>query len=181
MVLMAPKDEPELQQMMVTAMHHSGPAAIRYPRGVGPGHELLDSPSSLTIGAGERLKDGRDAAVLAVGGRVYPALEAVRRLEERGAGTFAVYNARFIKPLPAEIIQELAGQHSRLLILEENVLAGGFSSAVLEFLADKRLMSGLQVTRLGLPDRFVQHGSIKDQLQEVGLDIASIEKALENL
>jgi len=181
MVLMAPKDEPELQQMMVTAMHHSGPAAIRYPRGVGPGHELLDSPSPLPLGAGERIKDGRDAAVLAVGSRVAPALEAVRRLEGRGPRTFAVYNARFIKPLPAEIIQEVAGRHSRLLILEENVLAGGFSSAVLEFLADKHLMSGLQVTRLGLPDRFVQHGSIKDQLQEVGLDIVSIEKALEQL
>ena len=180
-VLMAPKDEPELQQMMVTAQEHPGPAAIRYPRGVGPGHELLDAPQPLTIGEGEKIKDGRDGAVLAVGSRVYPALEAVHRLEKRTSETFAVYNARFIKPLPAHLLLELADQHSRIVILEENALAGGFSSAVLEFLADNQLLSGLQVTRLGLPDRFIPHGTIKDQLQETGLDIQSIEATLENL
>lgn len=181
MVIMAPKDEPELQRMLVTGLQHNGPAALRYPRGVGPGHELLDTPEPLTVGRGEKMKDGRDGAVLAVGSRVFPALEAVHRLEQRSSRTYALYNARFIKPVPEDILFELAQAHSRLLILEENALAGGFSSAVLEFLADNRLLSGLEVTRLGLPDRFVPHGTIREQLQEVGLDIESIESALENL
>ncbi|MDZ7762576.1 MAG: 1-deoxy-D-xylulose-5-phosphate synthase [Desulfovermiculus sp.] len=181
MSLMAPKDEPELQSMLALAMNHPGPIAVRYPRGVGPGHALLQQPEPTPLGRAETLKEGKDAVVLALGSRVYPALQAVHTVEEKTRAQIGLLNARFVKPLPIEDIQELIQGVSKLLVVEENALAGGFGSAVLEFLADENLMSGLEVKRLGLPDVFIGHGPCPTLRQEAGIDQAHIAQALEQL
>lgn len=181
MTLMAPKDEPELQSMLALALDHSGPAAVRYPRGVGPGHALPELPEHITHGRAESLKPGGDAVVLAVGSRVYPALQAVHTVEEKTGMRIGLVNARFVKPLPEKDILEVVQNTKKLLLAEENALAGGFGSAVLEFLADNNLMSGLKVKRLGLPDAFIGHGPCPTLRREAGIDAGHIAKVLEEL
>jgi 1-deoxy-D-xylulose-5-phosphate synthase len=181
MTLMAPKDEPELQSMMVTALQHPGPAAVRYPRGQGPGHPLNDDPSALPIGRGEILKQGKEALIVAVGGPVQAALEAAQTLEQERSCSIGVFNARFIKPLPEEQILELAQQYSRFLLVEENALAGGFGSSVLELLADRNRLGSLKIRRLGLPDRFIPHGHPEKLRSLVGLDGEGVAAALREL
>jgi len=178
MTLMAPKDEAELQRMLATCLALGAPAAVRYPRGVGVGAALSGDPEPLEVGRGELLKDGDAAAVIAVGSRVHPALEAARELSESGGPEVAVFNARFVKPLPGEQILKLAAKTGKLLIVEENAVAGGFGSAVLELLADNDALSGVTVRRMGLPDAFVEHGKQKQLRTRVGIDKAGIAKAL---
>ena len=181
MTLMAPKDEPELQSMLALAMNHAGPIAVRYPRGVGPGHALGQQPEPTPFGRAEVLKEGKDAVVLALGSRVYPALQAVKSAEEKTLAQIGLINARFVKPLPTEDIRELIQGISKLLVVEENALAAGFGSAVLEFLADENLLSGLEVKRLGLPDEFIGHGPCPTLRHEAGIDQAHIDQTLEEL
>jgi 1-deoxy-D-xylulose-5-phosphate synthase len=181
MTLMAPKDEPELQSMLALALGHSGPAAVRYPRGVGPGHALKKQPEDIAYGRAEPLKPGGDAVVLAVGSRVSPALQAVHTVEEKTGMRIGLVNARFVKPLPEKDILEVVQDTKKLLLVEENALAGGFGSAVLEFLADNNLMSGLKVKRLGLPDAFIGHGPCPTLRREAGIDVDHIARALEEL
>ncbi len=181
--MMAPKDEAELQRLLVTAMAYDGPLAIRYPRGVGVGAPLLDAPDAVEVGTGELMREGTDALVLAVGSRVYPSLEAAEELEKETGASVAVYNARSIKPLSAEMLQ-LAAQAKRLMLVEENVLAGGFSSAVLEALCDGGLLyaSGpKKIKRMGVPDAFVEHGAQKKLREQVGIDQTGIKRALQEL
>jgi 1-deoxy-D-xylulose-5-phosphate synthase len=182
MTLMAPKDEPELQAMLALATNLSGPAAIRYPRGMGPGHELADQVHPISCGQAEILREGEETAVLAIGSRVYPALRAVQEIEGKTGAQIGLVNARFVKPLPQDTLRSLIlNGISKLLVVEENALAGGFGSAVLEFLADQDLLSGLRIKRLGLPDAFVGHGPCATLRREVGIDQDHIARALEEL
>ncbi|MFP4127806.1 MAG: 1-deoxy-D-xylulose-5-phosphate synthase [Desulfonatronovibrio sp.] len=168
MICLAPKDEEEMQRMLLTAVNHPGPAVVRYPRGVGIGAELKDDIRPIDMAQGELVKDGDQGVIMAVGSRLYPALEAAMELESEGL-SLAVFNPRFIKPLPVEMIQELIKRFNRILTVEENILAGGFSSAVLEFLSDHDLISGLKIKRMGIPDMFVEHGTQKELRRMLGL------------
>jgi len=180
LVLMAPKDENELRHMLYTAVDHPGPVALRYPRGRGAGVAFSSTLSKIPLGKAELLKEGEDLLILAVGASVYPALKAAGDLEKQGFHA-TVVNARFIKPLDENLILTLAASHGRVLTVEENVVAGGFGSAVLELLADQGLF-GVAVKRLGIPDTFVEHGSQDILRQKFGLDAAGILKgALELL
>lgn len=174
-VVMAPKDEPELQQLLVTAFYLDKPAAIRYPRGTGPGKPLLKQPEPLPVGQAEVLKSGRELALLAVGRQVRTALETAQYLESFGL-TPTVVNMRFIKPVDTRLILSLLGSHSLIVTLEENVIIGGFGSLVSQFVAQH---GGPRVLNFGLPDSFVTHGATEVLLKEIGLDSFSIgEKVL---
>lgn len=178
LVLMAPRNEPELQHMLATALAYAGPVALRYPRGVGEGAALVETPEILPLGRGELLREGSDGVIVALGSRVNPALEAARMLCEETGREVAVFNARFVKPLPEEQLLALAGSQPFMLLVEENALPGGFGSAVLEFLADHDALSSLRVKRLGVPDRFIEHGSQKELRARVGINRDGILNAL---
>ena len=163
MVVMAPKDENELCRMLLTAVNHGGPTALRYPRGPAVGVKLETSPSPVPLGKAEILTHGADLLVLAIGRMVNEALEAGQELERHGIQT-TVVNARFVKPLDEALIIRLCLEIPRVLIVEENALQGGFGSAVLELLADRNVTPAI-VQRIGLPDQFIEHGSLA-QLRE---------------
>lgn len=169
LTLMAPKDEAELQRMLATAMAHPGPVAIRYLRGVGVGADLCDDPQPIPLGQGELLRDGTDAVIVALGSRVMPAFEAALALEAEHGLSVAVYNARFVKPLPEEDLLALAGRFKVVVTVEENALQGGFGSAVLELLADRGALCGQKIRRLGVPDHFVEHGPQKALREILGI------------
>ena len=156
-VIAAPKDEDEFQHLLYTAINAGQPMAVRYPRGNGEGVPLTQDFQQLPIGKGEMLKEGEDVGILAIGSTVYPALATVEKLAADGVHC-AVANVRFAKPLDSELIMELAASTKRLVTVEENALAGGFGSAVLELLGKAKL-KGVKVKCLGLPDRFIEHGT----------------------
>jgi 1-deoxy-D-xylulose-5-phosphate synthase len=156
MVVAAPKDEDELQHLLLTATKAGCPMAVRYPRGKGHGVPLSSDLKQLPLGKGEILRDGRDVCILAIGSTVYPALDAARRLAEEGIEC-TVVNARFAKPLDSELILEQASRTGRLVTVEENVLAGGFGSAVVQLLESSKLV-GVRTEYIGLPDSFIEHG-----------------------
>lgn len=178
MTLMAPKDEAELQRMLLTSVNHNGPAAIRYPRGAGLGVALDENLKPLETGRGELLKEGGDALIVAVGSRVYPAWETLVEVEMEHSCSLALFNARFIKPLPEKQLLELAARFERILVVEENTRVGGFSSALLECLADNNAFKGQTIKRIGLPDAFIEHGPQKELRQIAGVDRLGIKKAL---
>ncbi|WP_207259998.1 1-deoxy-D-xylulose-5-phosphate synthase [Desulfovibrio sp. Huiquan2017] len=180
LVVMAPKDEAELARMMATAFAFDGPCAVRYPRGTGVGAKVSDHPKRIAVGKGELMRDGTDALIVAIGSRVYPAVEAAMELDEAGLSV-AVFNARFVKPLPEKQLLELAGRFDHILLVEENALAGGFGSAVLELLAAHDALDGKHVRQLGLPDEFVEHGTQKELRRMLGLDKDGIKQALAKL
>ena len=171
LTLMAPKDENELRDMLYTAVAHPGPIALRYPRGKGVGVAFSSTLQKVPIGQAEVLREGEDLLILALGASVYPALAAAEKLEAHGFSA-TVVNARFVKPLDENLILTLAAKHGRVLTVEENVLAGGFGSAVLELLADRGL--AVAVKRLGIPDIFVEHGAPAILRQKYGLDADGI-------
>ncbi len=156
MIVAAPKDEVEFQHLLYTAINAGRPMAVRYPKGSGVGRPLTSDFQLLPIGKGEILKAGEDIAILALGSTVYPALAAAEKLAHAGIRC-AVANMRFAKPLDSELIIKLAETTKHLLTVEENALAGGFGSAVLEILEQTKL-AGVKVERLGLPDKFIDHG-----------------------
>lgn len=166
-IVMAPKDENELQHMLRTAVEYDGPAAIRYPRGAGFGVPLDPDVKAVPVGRAELLRDGDDALIVAYGATVHPALEAAEELAGEGVSA-AVLNARFAKPLDAEKIVALARRCGAVLTVEEHASAGGFGSAVLEALSE----GGVDVPShcLAVPDRLVEHGDPKQQLHALGLD-----------
>ncbi|MGK2940847.1 MAG: 1-deoxy-D-xylulose-5-phosphate synthase, partial [Immundisolibacter sp.] len=172
--LMAPKDENELRHMLRTAVEHPGPVALRYPRGNGLGVALDAEIRALPIGRGELLRDGDDLAIVALGSRVAPALEAAERLAAEGISV-AVFNARFVKPLDVVAIADLARRCGALLTVEEHALAGGFGSAVLEALAGEGVSVPVRV--LAVPDVLVEHGDPAAQLVAFGLDAGGIAAA----
>ncbi len=169
-VVMAPKDENELQHMLYTAIAHDGPVAVRYPRGNGYGVALDQTLRELPIGQGEVLRRGGDATVLAVGTMVAPCLEAANTLEKDGI-YLTVVNARFVKPLDRELVLGLARQTGLLFTAEENAIQGGFGSAILEILEEEGI-SGVQVHRMGYPDSFVEQGEQHELRARYGLDLA---------
>jgi len=172
MIIMTPKDENELQHMLKTALEHNGPAALRYPRGTGLGVPMDQELKMLSIGKGEVLQDGDDVVIIAIGNMVKPAQVAGERLTAGGISA-AVVNARFVKPLDEELILRLAKKTGRVVTVEEHALQGGFGSAVLECVEDNRL-STVKILRIGLPDRFIEHGPQAVLRQKYGLDTDGI-------
>lgn len=172
MVLMAPKDEDELQHMLFTSVNYNGPSAIRYPRGAAIGVELSPQFKLLEIGKGEIILEGSDVVILAIGNMVYPAIEASSILKKDGIDA-AVVNARFIKPIDESLILKLAYKYKNIITVEEGALAGGFGSAVLEVL-ERNSVSEVRVKRIGLPDKFIEHGSIKELHNIYGLNAEDI-------
>jgi 1-deoxy-D-xylulose-5-phosphate synthase len=175
MVVMAPKDENELRRMLVTALAHNGPVAIRYPRGLGVGAAIEPSPNKLPIGQVERLTRGDDLLILAIGSMVAEALMAHNHLRAQGIQT-TVVNSRFVKPLDADQIVDLVRPFTRIMTVEENVLHGGFGSAVLELLADHGALPPY-IKRIGIPDRFIEHGSQSILRAKYGLNAEGITTA----
>jgi 1-deoxy-D-xylulose-5-phosphate synthase len=166
LVLMSPKDGNEMRKMFEFAVRHEGPSAIRYPRGKVP---MAHMPcSEVTLGRGELLKEGPDLALLAIGSCVLPALRAAERLEKAGVHA-AVINARFVKPLDEEMIRSVAAHVPRIITIEENVLQGGFGSAVIEYLSDAEI-NHAKVKRLGIGDKFLEQGSPDSMKAKYGLD-----------
>jgi 1-deoxy-D-xylulose-5-phosphate synthase len=170
MVLMAPRDEAMLVHMLHTALRwDEGPIALRYPRGEAEGVPLPRRPELLEIGRGEVLREGERVALLGYGYGVPLALGAAGLLADEHGVEPTVADARFAKPLDADLVERLAAEHDVLVTVEENVLAGGFGSAVLEELAERDLLGGTRVLRVGLPDRYVTHGKPALIREEVGL------------
>ncbi len=174
MTIAAPSDEAECWRLLSTGHHHEGPFAVRYPRGSGPGTPLPEQDlEPLPIGKGEIRRKGHRIALLAFGSMVTPALDAAQYLD------CTVADMRFVRPLDQALIRSLAAEHDLLITVEENAVAGGAGSGVAEYLAE----AGLQVPirHLGLPDRFVDHGSPDELLTEVGLDAEGIRLDAERL
>ncbi len=167
MVLMAPKDEAELQRMLVTGLQHNGPIAMRYPRGNGYGAPLMEEGwEPLEIGKGEVLRQGDDILLVAYGSMVYPALQVAEILHEHSLEA-TVVNARFAKPLDTELILPLAQQIGRVVTLEEGCLPGGFGSAIAEALIDANIT--VPIYRIGVPDRLVDHAKPDESKADLGL------------
>ena len=168
MTIMAPKDEAELQRMVVTGINHtSGPIAMRYPRGNGYGVPLMEEGwEELPIGKAEILRNGDDLLILGYGSMVYPAMQTAEILSEHGIEA-TVINARFVKPLDTELILPLAQRIGKVVTLEEGCLMGGFGSAVAEALLDNNVV--VPVMRLGVPDKLVDHASPEQSFATLGL------------
>ncbi|CAN5606793.1 1-deoxy-D-xylulose-5-phosphate synthase [soil metagenome] len=170
LVLMAPRDEAVLVDMLHTALRYDdGPIAFRYPRGAGEGVELPAEPSTIEICRGEVLREGERVAFLGYGYGVPVAMGAAQLLSDDHGLDATVADARFAKPLAGELLASLVAEHDVLVTVEENVLAGGFGSALLEHLADHDLAGEARVLRFGLPDRYVTHGKPALLREEVGL------------
>lgn len=167
MVVMAPKDENELQHMIKTCLTYDGPAAVRYPRGSSLGVELDGDIRALPIGKGELLRGGSDVALIGIGVTVHHAMEAARRLERQGISA-TVVNARFVKPLDGELISAVAKQVKCMLMIEESSRMGGFGSAVLEHLSDAGIIN-VPTMCLGLPDRYIEQGPQELLREKYGL------------
>lgn len=171
LTVMTPKDENELQSMLYTALQHNGPTAIRYPRGAGIGVSLDWRYTKMEHGTWEQVRNGSDLHILAAGPLSHTALQAADILIKHGVSA-SVINARYIKPLDAHMLQNLAQQQPLFLTLEENALMGGFGSAVLEALHDMNIRA--KVKRLGIPDRFIEHGNPTKLKELTDLDCNSI-------
>jgi len=178
LTVMAPKDEQELIEMIKTGHKLDNPAAVRYPRGEGLGIDLDYSSSEIKVGKGELLLDGNEILVIAIGSMVHPAREAIESLKDNKS-KIGLYNARFVKPLPEEII-ELAQKYDYIITVEENSLNGGFGSAVMELLADNKLQQKL-VKRMGIPDKFVEHGGQNEMRDYYDLSIRGIKEFILNI
>jgi len=175
MVVMAPKDEDELQHMLKTAIEHDGPITFRYPRGEGWGVRMENEARRLEIGKGEILRQGRDIVIVGIGNTVIPAFRAAQDLSQLGIEA-AVVNARFVKPLDRELLLSLISQVPRLITVEDHVLEGGFGGAVVEFLAEEGIVD-VRVKRLGVPDRFIPHGTQEELRKMCGIDKDAITQA----
>jgi 1-deoxy-D-xylulose-5-phosphate synthase len=172
LVVLAPADENECRQMLYTAVMLDQPAAVRYPRGRGPGVTVQRVMSSLPVGRAELRRRGASGlALLAFGTMVAPAAAVAESLDA------TLVNMRYVKPLDEELVASVAAQHGAIVTLEENVVAGGAGSAVLEFL--QRTGHRVPVLQLGVPDSFIEHGSRDDNLQAAGLDGPSIRTAID--
>lgn len=171
MLVMAPADENECRQMLYTGFMHEGPASVRYPRGKGPGVAVDKTMTALPLGKAEVRHQGSRIAILAWGSMVTPAMEAGKQLNA------TVVNMRFVKPIDAELILDLAKSHDILITVEENVVAGGAGSAVNDFLQAQQIL--MPVLNIGLPDSFVEQGTREELLSLCGLDIQGIFATIE--
>lgn len=172
MVIMAPKDENELRHMLKTAIYHPGPAALRYPRGASLGIPMDAEIKELEIGKGEVLREGTDISLVAYGHMVYPAMEVAQMLEKDGVSV-GVINARFVKPLDADLITRYARASRCVVTLEEHSVQGGFGSAVLEALHEN-ILHPVAVKCIGVGDRVVEHGAPKLLRRDLKLDLEGI-------
>ncbi len=172
-VLMAPKDEDELADMLQTALEHEGPSAIRYPRGAGVGAAVKPQPAALPVGKAEVLRDGRDILVWSLGA-LLPMAAAFADVLERDGYSAALVNARFAKPLDTTLLEEQARRAGLIVTFEDHALMGGFGSAVVEFLSERKIM--VPVIRIGWPDVFIEHGKVDALRTKHGL---SVEAALQ--
>src|SRR5260221_14547997 len=170
---MAPADENECRQMLYTGFQINGPAAVRYPRGAGTGKAIEKEMRALPVGKGEIRREGKRIAILAFGSMLKPALEAAEKLDA------TVANMRFVKPLDAALVKQLAGSHELLVTVEEHQAMGGAGSAVCEALAALGIEK--KVLLLGLPDRFIDHGDAAKLLSGVGLDAEGIQKSVRSV
>ena len=170
MLLMAPSDENETRQLLYTGYMHTGPAAVRYPRGTGPGATIQKTMSAVPIGKGVVVREGGGAAILNFGTLLDSAVTVANQLNS------TVADMRFIKPMDKELIRSLAETHDLLVTLEENSIAGGAGSGVIEFLAAEGIV--MPVLQLGLPDKLIDHGTHAEQLVSIDLDTASIQSAI---
>ncbi len=177
--LMSPKDEDELQHLLATSLALNAPAAVRFPRGAGYGVPLAETLHTIPVGSWEVMQQGEDVLILATGYQVYQAVRAAKRLAEQEIYA-TVVNCRFIRPLDEELLLQLASQHRALVTAEEHVLQGGFGSAVLEFLTDRGALPQ-RIVRLGMPDRWVEHGEQGLLRRLLGLDARGIERAVQQL
>ncbi|GAB4298758.1 MAG: 1-deoxy-D-xylulose-5-phosphate synthase [Desulfuromonadia bacterium] len=176
MTVMAPKDENELQHMLHTALTLGSPAAVRYPRGNGVGVPLDQTFRQLELGKGELLREGKDGVVVAIGTMVLPALEAANILAGDGVD-FAVINARFVKPLDRELILSWGKRTGLVITCEENALAGGFGSGVMELFEEEGI-TGVRFKRIGYPDRFIEQGEQHELHARYGLDRDGLVRAM---
>lgn len=174
-VVMAPRDENELQHLLATAIAYPGPAAIRFPRGAGIGAALDPDVKEIPLGEAELLRDGDEVALIAVGNTVHPAVEAAGELANEGVSC-AVLNARFVKPIDRERILALARRCRAIVTIEEHSAMGGFGSAVLELLADAGV--AVPVKTLGVPDRLIEHGESAATLGLSSADIGNTARSL---
>jgi 1-deoxy-D-xylulose-5-phosphate synthase len=170
MVIMAPSDENECRKMLTTGYHYQGPAAVRYPRGTGPGTDIDQSLDGLEIGKGRIISEGKEVVIFAFGSLVGAAVDAAAKL----AAT--VVDMRFVKPLDNELITRLSASHALLVTVEENTLCGGAGSAVNEYLNQQGIV--MPVLNIGLPDQFPEHGNPKILLQQYGLDSDGITESI---
>ena len=170
MIVMAPSDEDETHKLLSTGYHHTGPAAVRYPRGKGPGTEIERNLDPVPIGRAISRRKGHSVAILAFGSMVKPALEAAEVIDA------TVADMRVVKPLDQELIGDLATSHQLIVTLEENTVMGGAGSAVNEYLVQENY--SIPILNLGLPDRFLEHGKVPDMLAEVGLNSDAIATAI---
>ncbi|MGI9949839.1 1-deoxy-D-xylulose-5-phosphate synthase [Vibrio hyugaensis] len=170
MVIMAPSDENECRQMLYTGHKHTGPSAVRYPRGSGMGTEIEKDFTALEIGKGRIVRKGEKVAILSFGTFLGNALEAAENLNA------TVADMRFVKPLDEALIRQLAAEHDVLVTLEENAIAGGAGAGVIEFMMKDKIIK--PVLNLGLPDRFVPQGTQDELHEELGLDAQGIEKSI---
>ncbi len=179
MVVMAPKDENEMRRMLMTALEHDGPAAVRYPRGTATGVPIDPTPQPIPLGQAEILTKGNDLLILAIGRMVNEALEAGKLLLRKGIQC-TVVNCRFVKPLDKQLLIQLAQRFSSILTVEESALQGGFGSAVLELLGDHDILP-MKFKRIGLPDCFIEHGAPAILRAKYGLDADGIAAAAQSI
>jgi 1-deoxy-D-xylulose-5-phosphate synthase len=179
MTVMAPGDENELRRMLLTAIQHGGPVAIRYPRGAAAGVQLSEKILPVPIGEAQQLTSGPDALILAIGRPVTDAVTAQQRLAAAGISV-TVVNCRFVKPLDRNLITSLVRQIPNVVTVEENVLQGGFGSAVIEILSDAGIHTG-RLIRMGIPDEFVTHGRPDQLRSQYGLNAEGIESTVRKL
>ncbi len=170
MLIMTPSDENECRQMLTTGYQHNGPAAVRYPRGQGPGVEIDKKFKVIEIAKAEIRRQGQKIALLAFGSMLSEALIAAEKIDA------TVINMRFVKPLDTEMLQSIANDHETIVTIEENVIAGGAGSGVNEWLLANKLNN--HVINLGLPDHFVEHGATHELLADCGLDATGIIKSI---
>ena len=178
MVVMAPKDESELRDMLYTAtVYGRGPIALRFPRGNGIGVPLKEEFDQLEIGKGEVVRSGRDVAILAIGNMVYPSIKAAELLEKRGIYA-EVVNMRFVKPLDEELVEEIGSRFIKVVTIEDHVIHGGFGAAVLEILTKKGIV-GVEVKLHGVPDEFIEQGTPNELHKMLKLDSEGIATVVE--
>jgi len=179
-VLMMPKDENELRHMIYTGIQYNdGPIAVRYPRGNGAGVPLDPELKEIPIGSWEVLRAGSDAVILSMGPLLEVAMAAAERLSEQNIEV-RVVNARFIKPLDEKMLTEIAHEGLPIITFEEGSLLGGFGSSVLEYYMSQSVY-GMKIKNMGIPDRFIEHGSVKELLNEVGLTVDQLMEEVKGL
>ncbi|MBO4296523.1 MAG: 1-deoxy-D-xylulose-5-phosphate synthase [Desulfovibrio sp.] len=181
MHLLAPRDEAMLPRCLRTAVELNRPCAVRYPRGAAFGVPMPEEPEALPLGQGEVVQEGERVAVLALGNRVHPALDAALEVHMRQGFMPLVFDPVWVKPLPERQLEDIFRRFKRIVTVEEASLAGGFGSAVLEFASDRGLLDGHKVVRLGVPDSFVEHATQAQQRGDLGIDVEGIVRAVTEL